>query len=61
MNKTYIVWSNDEEERRGFVESVGSSGIYFTEDLDSAFQFTDYDDAKSLAETLEAATVLEWK
>lgn len=60
MSETYIVWNNDEEPRRGFVESVGSSGIYFTNDIDSAFQFTDYDDARSVADTLEAATVLEW-
>lgn len=60
MEKAYIVWNNDEEPRRGFVESVGSGGIYFTNDIDSAFQFTDYDDARSIADTLEAATVLEW-
>lgn len=60
MEKAYIVWSNDEEPRRGFVESVGSGGIYFTNDIEAAFQFTDYDDARSLADTLEAATVLEW-
>ena len=60
MEKAYIVWINDEEPRRGFVESVGSGGIYFTNDIESAFQFTDYDDARSLADTLEAATVLEW-
>lgn len=61
MERTYIVWNNDEEPRRGFVESVGSGGIYFTNDIDSAFQFTHREDAESLADTLEAATVLEWK
>lgn len=56
----YIIWSNDEEPRRGFVESVGNNGIFFTTDINSAFQFTDEDDAHELADTLEDAVVLEW-
>lgn len=55
----YLVWSNDDEPRRGFVESVGAGGIYFTTDIKSAFQFTDKDEAESLANTLESADVLE--
>lgn len=56
----YVVWSQEEEDRRGFVESVGHNGIFFTLDIDQAFQFTDEEDAQGVAEMLEEAVVLEW-
>lgn len=56
-SRPFVVWSN---KHRQFVESVGSSGIFYADDINNAFQFPDEESARECAELLDATVVLQW-
>jgi len=60
MNEsTFVVWNNT---KHGYLESIGRGGVYYTGDLDSAFQFTKKKEAEYAMEACDDdfCVILKW-
>lgn len=55
--ETFVIWN---DEQGGFLESTGKKGVFYTKDIDSAFQFKELAQALEAVEGYDNCAVLKW-